>query len=475
MITDNTRQVKKGSIFYALPSASQRDEGEEAIARRCRDAQSAGAREIIAEIARPEQITIPFTQVPSVRRALAEAATAQAGAPARHMLCVGVTGTSGKTTTAFLVESILREAGHTVGLIGTVLCRYPGFEQESTHTTPGPIELQALLARMLSAGCTAVVMEVSSHAIAQHRVDGVYFDAVAFTNLSPEHLDYHADMDEYFATKARLFFELSGQAETEGGKSPRAVICVEESWGQRLADQWTTSRGAETLMRVRAVDLHPVVTASGITGQWSGAPLRSALTGEFNVSNIAVALGIARALAIPAAHAVAGVARLAGVPGRMERVSAPDCPVTVLVDYAHKPDALQKVLHSVRRTTQRLTVVFGCGGDRDRSKRSVMGRIAAAGADRVVITSDNPRTENPQSIIDEILAGAHSVEGGSAKTAVQSDRARAIADTVATAVAGEMVVIAGKGHETYQIIGQTKTPFDDREIARAALRARGFS
>lgn len=473
LLTSDTREVRAGSTFYLVPSASRKETLQEWTTR-CVSAQEAGAIAIVAEIPRPTEITVSFFQVPDVRRALAEAAAERAGYPARGMLCIGVTGTSGKTTTTFLIESILREAGFVVGLIGTVICRYPGFEQESTHTTPGPVQLEALLAQMRAAGCTAVVMEVSSHAIEQRRVDGVYFDVVAFTNLSPEHLDYHRDMEEYFSAKQRLFDELARESHEQGGKDPRAVICTDDAWGIRMAESWERRFGREKLHRVRAGDLAPQMDLQGMQGNWQGAHFRTSLTGKFNAANLAVALGVGQAVGLTAQQAIAGIVTIEGVPGRMERVSAPDAPFAVLVDYAHKPDALEKVLNALRGTTSRLTVVFGCGGDRDRGKRPLMGALAARLADRVILTSDNPRTENPDHILKNILVGIQSVVGGVEKSVIESDRARAIENAIETARPGELILIAGKGHETYQIIGTHKIPFDDRQVARAALQSLGL-
>lgn len=411
-----------------------------------------------------------YVQVPDSREALAWAAAWSAGFPSLEMLCVGVTGTSGKTTTTYILESILRAAGHTPGLIGTVEIRYAGQVQEATHTTPGPVELQRTLRAMREAGCSAVVMEVSSHALAQRRADFIAWDGMAFTNLSAEHLDYHADLEDYFGAKLRLFTDCAERSR-EAQKNPVAAVCTDDAWGKRLADELARS-GIPRSVSASGKTLHPRETLHGTEGKFGELPFRARLRGDFNASNLALALELAYALGVSREHCVQGVEALPGVPGRLEAVEVPGVapPFAVCVDYAHKPDALQKVLRAIRPGTRgRVLTVFGCGGDRDRTKRPLMGAIAAEASDLVWVTSDNPRTEEASKIIEEILEGIPAVLLRE-KIRVEPDRARAIEQAITEARAGDFVLIAGKGHETYQIIGKEKRPFDDREHARNALR-----
>ena len=370
------------------------------------------------------------------------------------MLMVGVTGTSGKTTLTYLMESILAAAGHRVGVLGTVNFRFGGKVLPSTHTTPGPVEVQGLLAEMRKAGCDAAVMEVSSHALKQHRAGFVAFDGAGFTNLTPEHLDFHPDMEDYFASKRLLFTRLADVAR-DAGKKPIGAVNVDDPYGRRLAAELAelskkSNQPKEAFLTYGLDPAHrPVIDGSklaidltGIRGQVGDVRVASKLLGRFNASNILCAVAIAKGLGIKSDAIAKGVAALKAVPGRLERVPSAEG-IHVLVDYAHKPDALQKVLETLKDsliTGTRLITVFGCGGDRDRLKRPVMGRIATTFSDHVFVTSDNPRTEKPDAIIAEITVGitAKNFE-------VIPDRAQAIQKAIALAKSGRPGRDRGQG------------------------------
>ena len=471
-LTSDSRNARAGTLFFAIRGTGS--DGHAFVAQ----VLEKGAVAVVVEegfVAPPGVDPGRLIWVREPRLALAWAAAEAWGHPSRHLKMFGVTGTSGKTTTSFLLESILKEAVGRVGLIGTVVFRMDGQEIPSTHTTPGPLELQELLAKMLDQGCRAVVMEVSSHALDQHRAAFVAWDGMVFTNLSPEHLDYHPDMEHYFQSKARLFTELAARS-VQAEKKPVAAIHVADTWGKRLLeqahDQAKASPGYRAFGFSRTGDSefsgHDLkIEVSGIHGVVNQIAIHSRLTGDFNAENILGAACVAQAAQIPGPAIERGIAALAGVPGRLERVDDPIRGRQIFVDYAHKPDALEKVLQALRRLDPkaRLTVVLGCGGDRDREKRPKMGEIATRLADQVVITSDNPRTEDPDSIIRMILAGIP--EGRSFH--VESDRRAAIGWAISQAQSGEILLIAGKGHETYQIIGNRQLEFDDRVVASAVL------
>lgn len=466
-VTADSREIKKGMIFVATRGESQ--DGHQYLA----EAQSQGALLLVGEMPRPAGVTGPYIRVDDGRIALAKIASSYYGHPSHGMLMIGVTGTSGKTTTTYLIESILKAAGFSPGVIGTVNFRYKGKILESTHTTPGAVELQKLLAQMKAEGVNAVVMEVSSHALKQNRVAELAFDAAVFTNLSSEHMDFHHTMEDYYASKAMLFKDLAETA-LRSGKRPAAILNLDDTYGKRLfaelqgkfpdVTQKRYGFSFETDAEFSGSGLEADLT--GIHGQVGSVKVKSALTGQFNVANILAAIGAARAVGVQPDAISRGLANLAVVPGRLERV--PNAKgLNILVDYAHKPDALEKVLKTLRsiRKENRLITVFGCGGDRDRTKRPVMGKLAVELSDRVWVTSDNPRTEDPGQIIREIVAGA----GSATNFEVQADRKRAIFEAIRAAKAGDIVLIAGKGHEDYQILGTQKVHFDDREIAREAV------
>jgi UDP-N-acetylmuramoyl-L-alanyl-D-glutamate--2,6-diaminopimelate ligase len=387
------------------------------------------------------------------------------------MPVVGVTGTNGKTTTAYLLASILDAAGLKAGLLGTVTYRLGGEEREASRTTPEAPDLQQLLDSMLRQGCRSAVMEVSSHALALKRVDGMTFAAAIFTNLTRDHLDFHEDMETYFLAKRRLFEMLPRDAP--------GVINLDDPRGPSLVEICGTP---VTFALTRPADVTPgplAITLDGLTFDINTPrgviPIRSPLVGRPNVSNILAAAATSMAMDVPLEAIAAGVANLPGVPGRFEVVSTPGDVVTVVVDYAHTDDALRNLLETARPLApKRLVTVFGCGGDRDKTKRPLMGMVAARLSDVVVITSDNPRSEDPLRIIDEIKRGipAGSQSGRSPDIRTIVDRREAIEKAVELAGAGDVVLVAGKGHEKYQQIGGRVLPFDDGEVARTALSRR---
>jgi UDP-N-acetylmuramoyl-L-alanyl-D-glutamate--2,6-diaminopimelate ligase len=396
---------------------------------------------------------------------MALAADAFFGFPTRELQVAGVTGTNGKTTTTFLLFSILAAAGRRPGLLGTVESRIGGERRAVVRTTPEAIDLQRTFREMLDAGDRSCAMEASSHGSALKRLVGVRFAVLVFTNLSQDHLDLHGTIEAYFDAKRRLFVD------GVDGWRPSAAVNVADSYGRRLADELlglgerplTFGLADDADIRPDALEL----TAAGARFTADGIALRTRLRGRFNVENVLAAVAAARLLGIDADSVAAGVEHLSGVPGRFEAVDEGQ-PFTVLVDYAHTPEALANVLREARSLASgRLICVFGCGGDRDRSKRPLMGEVASEGADVLVVTSDNPRSEEPRAIIDDILAGV------SGEVEVEPDRAAAIAWALERAEEGDVVVIAGKGHEQGQEFRDRMVPFDDREVAREALRRLG--
>jgi UDP-N-acetylmuramoyl-L-alanyl-D-glutamate--2,6-diaminopimelate ligase len=410
--------------------------------------------------------------VPSARVALARLADLAYGHPSAGLTVVGITGTNGKTTTSYLAESLLREAGPT-GVIGTIQYVVRGEARDAGQTTPEALELQALLAEMRDGGVRGVAMEVSSHALALSRVDGIDFDVAVFTNLTQDHLDFHGTLEEYRRAKRRLF-ELLGRS-----PKPRraAVINGDDPAGESMVaglDVPVLRIGLSAAASVRAVEYQSALDGIRMDVTTPHGPLRltSPLIGQHNVMNLLAAIGIGLALGMTPDVISAALARVGTVPGRFEQVRAGQ-PFLVVVDYAHTPDALERVLETARKlTARRLAVVFGCGGDRDRTKRPIMGEIAGRAADQVWVTSDNPRSEPPSSIIDEILAGVRRAGMPASAYVAQADREAAIRDAIEWARAGDTVVIAGKGHETYQIVAGEVRPFDDRAMARRVLMGR---
>jgi UDP-N-acetylmuramoyl-L-alanyl-D-glutamate--2,6-diaminopimelate ligase len=444
----DTGSVVPGALFFCVPGFT-RDGHEfagEAIAR--------GAVALVVE--RQLGCGVPEIQVDSVRAAMAPAAARFFGDPTASLQTVGVTGTNGKTTSAFLLRSLLEAGGRQAGLLGTVKSVIGGVQHEVIRTTPEAIDLQRTFRAMLDAGDRACAMEVSSHALELHRADAIHFAAALFTNLTQDHLDFHGTMEEYFAAKRRLF------TESEPGV---AVVNVDDPYGRRLAAELRepVTFGLERDASFRATDVESGLRGSRLTVH--DVELRTPLRGRFNVYNVLGAFATARALGIPEPVAVEAIESAPSIPGRFEPVDEGQ-EFAVLVDYAHTPDSLQNVLEAARGLTGgRVHVVFGCGGDRDRGKRPLMGEIARRLADRVIVTSDNPRSEDPDAIIAEILAGT----GGGVDSEV--DRRAAIAEAIAGAAPGDVVVIAGKGHEQGQeFAGGHKIPFDDCTVAREILR-----
>jgi UDP-N-acetylmuramoyl-L-alanyl-D-glutamate--2,6-diaminopimelate ligase len=464
-ITHDSRAVHPGDVYLARAGAHTHgiDHVDQALA--------AGAVAVLTDP--PSVQTALAAGAPSVVEvADPRAATGAASAwayddPSAGMVVVGLTGTNGKTTTAYLVEAGLRAAGRRTGLVGTIETHVAGDVVPSARTTPEATDLQALFAVMRERGVDAVAMEVSSHALALDRVAGTTFEIAGFTNLSQDHLDFHADLADYFAAKAKLF---------HSPLSRRAVVCVDDEWGRQLATEATV----------------PVTTVGAVDADWrrvdeAASPARGRMTlvapdgarhdvevrlpGRFNLRNAALAFVVLVACGVDPRDAAAGIAALDAVPGRMERVDAGQA-FAAIVDYAHSPDAVTALLEECRVLADgaRVIVVLGCGGDRDAAKRPLMGAAAARGADVAVLTSDNPRSEDPAAILDAMVAGARSA-GGAADLVVEQDRRAAIAAAVASAAAGDVLVVAGKGHEQGQEIAGEVLPFDDRVVLREALHA----
>jgi murE/murF fusion protein len=460
-IRDDSRKVEPGDLFVAVKGL--RSDGHAFVGT----ALEKGAAAIVVERELPG-VKVPQVIVPSTSRALGPLIARSLGDPAKSMVLVGITGTNGKTTTTYLVESILAAAGHKPGVIGTVEYRWAGEKHEAPYTTPTPQVLHETFAAMKAAGCTHVVMEVSSAALAMDRLAGVDFTVGAFSNLTQDHLDVHGTMEAYRDAKRRLFRD-----HLKGGT---AVVNIDDPEGAGMAaaaDPAQTKTLAVTVEQDSAdvLVLFKESTVKGIAAKFATprgdiAIEAPPLIGQYNVANLALAVGIAEALGVEHGPIAAGIMALHGVPGRVERV-ANHADLDILVDYAHTPDALRNVLSALRPLTRRrLICVFGCGGDRDPTKRPKMGAAVAELADLAVVTSDNPRTEDPRKIIDQILPAVPK------PFFVDVDRRAAIHAAIAEAVPGDVVLIAGKGHEDYQIIGTTKNHFDDREEAAAAASER---
>ena len=468
-LTDDSRRVSPGWLFVAVKGTQS--DGHRFLAQ----AVAAGAGAIVVETGRVSgetlaSIGIPVIQVGDSRRALGLLASRFYGDPSRRLKMIGVTGTNGKTTATYLCKAILEAAGVRAGLIGTVAYLFGEERVAATHTTPGPLELQGLLRRMADAGMQAVVMEVSSHALALDRTAGCQFGTAVFTNLTQDHLDFHADMEDYFRAKLRLFTALDSEAHAiVNGDDPHGGRVVEAT----QARVWTYAIDRPADLRAEDVQISLNGVRFTARGPGGSVALRSPLVGRHNVYNILAAVGVGLVQGVPLETSAAGVATLKTVPGRFEQVDAGQL-FTVVVDYAHTEDALYRLLTTAQTVrTGRIITVFGCGGDRDRGKRPKMGRVAARYSDVVVVTSDNPRTEDPDAIIREILPGVEAGlrEAGYGRYQVQADRREAIAEAMRLARPGDLVLIAGKGHEDYQIIGREKHPFDDRVVAREAIEA----
>jgi UDP-N-acetylmuramoyl-L-alanyl-D-glutamate--2,6-diaminopimelate ligase len=450
----DSRRIRPGFVFVAVKGHA--GDGHRFID----DAVRRGASAVISEHA--AKAAVPVAKVGDARAALARLSRAFYGYPDRGLRLTGVTGTNGKTSVAGFVHQLLEGAGRPAGLIGTVAYTFGQRQIPARRTTPGPPELQELLRSMRNEGCVEAVMEVSSHALDQRRVEGLAFDAAVFTNLSRDHLDYHRTMEAYFEAKMRLFrFDTLSRR-----------IVGEDPWSDRLAEGF----GPEVIRcglgkgcAVRAENLRTDVsgTTAVLHSPWGSGEARLEIPGEHNIRNLLQALAVVGGRELPFEEALGAVGTLKAAPGRLERI--PSTGGKVFVDYAHTPDALEKVLSTLRPLTEgRLTVVFGCGGDRDRSKRAPMVEAAAARADRLLLTSDNPRTEDPGRIFDDMREGL----SGGEDAEVVPDRAEAIRRGVETLREGDVLLIAGKGHETVQEIGHQQVPFDDREVTLRALRER---
>ena len=452
----DSRKAAPGTLFFCVPGGKA--DGHEFAGA----AVEAGAVALVVE--RELELDVAQVVVADARAAMAPLAARFWGDPTADLMVVGVTGTNGKTTTAFLLREILESAGIQCGLLGTVKQVVGGVEEAVERTTPEAIDLQATFRRMLDGGDRACAMEVSSHALALHRCDAIHFEAALFTNLTQDHLDFHGGMEDYFLSKRKLF----------ESRPKASIVNVDDHYGRRLAGEFEcvtfSAEAAEADYIARGVEL----SASGASFELSGAGIavgvRTPLPGHFNVANALGALVVALALGVEPETAAAGLAEAGTVPGRFEPVDEGQ-EFAVVVDYAHTPDSLENVLRAARRLTEgRLIAVFGAGGDRDRDKRPKMGRAGAELSDLAIVTSDNPRSEDPEAIVAEVLAG---IEEG-APVEVEPDRRAAIAMALGRAEPGDTVVIAGKGHEQGQEFeAGRKIPFDDREVAREELRRLG--
>ncbi|WP_407354098.1 UDP-N-acetylmuramoyl-L-alanyl-D-glutamate--2,6-diaminopimelate ligase [Luteimonas sp. R10] len=473
-LAQDSREVREGDAFLAIPGFGSH--GLRFVAQ----ARAAGARAILFEPPAPDDAPPPADAiaVPALRTRMGAMADRLYGAPSAAMTTVGVTGTNGKTSTVQLLAQAWTLQGRRAGSIGTLGAGLHGEVEATGFTTPQVVQMHALLARLRDAGATAVAMEISSHALDQGRVDGVHFRVAVFTNLTRDHLDYHGDMDAYGAAKARLFAWPGLQA---------AVVNLDDAFGRGLHARLAASASASDGGAVpRAIgvsargDAAATVRAGGLTLDGQGLafdlhvgdavhPVRSPLLGRFNVDNLLAVAGALHALDQAPADIADVLARLQPVAGRMNRLGGSGGAPLVVVDYAHTPDALEQALASLRAHARgRVVCVFGCGGERDRGKRPQMAAIAEAGADRVIVTDDNPRREDGDAIVADILPGFADPDA----VLVQRDRARAIARAIGEAGAGDIVLVAGKGHEPYQDIGGVRHPFDDTAVARAALGGR---
>jgi len=479
-ITYHSSRASEGSLFVAIKGTQSdgHDFVQQAIDR--------GSQIVVVEKPLDPMPGVTIVEVANTRAALAQLANRFFGFPSHSLTVIGITGTNGKTTTAYLLESILQAFGLRVGVIGTVDIRYPGHVLPAPVTTPESLDLQKLFRQMVDEGVTHVVMEASSHGLDMHRVDGTRFAVALFTNLSQDHLDYHGSMENYFAAKSRLFFQI---LQTRGETPPLAVINCDDLWGIRLCEQID-----KPLLRY-GMSPHADIRADKVRCDAAGIEallitpqgelqVHSSMIGRLNLYNLLAATSVAVGLDLPLEAIRIGEQSLSRVPGRLESVPN-DLGLQVLVDYAHTPDALEKALESLRELTLgKIICVFGCGGDRDRGKRPLMGEAAAQRADLVVITSDNPRSEVPEAIMADIEAGVRAQGlpffsslaqcGSNCKRGytLLADRGEAIHMAIDYACEGDVVYIGGKGHENYQILGNKRIDFDDRIVAAEALEKR---
>jgi len=463
----DSRRAAPGAAFFAI-------RGEVTDGNRFAAAAVAlGAAAIVSEMPRPADLApqVAWAEVADARKALAISAANFFGHPADALQLVGVTGTNGKTTTSYLIDSILRAAGYSAGLFGTIAYRTPLGSVHATTTTPESLDLQHFLSEIVSAGGTHAVLEASSHALAMDRLWGCPFDAAVFTNLTRDHLDYHKTFEAYFAAKRRLF------AGTGKGPARVGVINADDPYGERL--DGVAARSLRYGLRSGDITTRKVtLTGTGLDFEaetpTAAIAIRSHLVGRTNVYNILAAIGAAIALEIAPAAIASGIAQLEAVPGRFERVNAGQ-PFLVVVDYAHTDDALGNLLATARELLPaggRILTLFGCGGDRDRTKRPLMGEAAGQASNFVVLTSDNPRSEDPLRVINDALVG---LQRTGVEYRVEPDRERAISLVLEHARAGDIVLLAGKGHENYQVLGDRTIEFDDREMARRWLARSGYA
>ena len=485
-VTSDSRAVAAGALFCCVPgsTADGHDHAPAAVA--------AGAAALLVE--RSLALPVAQVEVASVRAAMGPVAAAAAGHPSTRLAVLGITGTNGKTTTTYLLEGIARTAGIQPGVIGTIGARIAGEPIPGERTTPEATDLQPLLARMVDAGVGLVAMEVSSHALVMHRVDGTRFAAACFTNLSHDHLDFHASLEDYFEAKALLFDPARTDAAAANLDDPHGAEIARRAEVAGLPVLGFGLESPAAVVRAEALDAGPAGNRFRLVTPYGSGDVHSPLVGRFNASNALAAAATALAAGLDVDTVVNGLSVPVVVPGRMERVDAGQ-PFAVVVDYAHTPDGLEQVLRAARplvgrgaggalptgapgavkesgaTTGGRLVVVFGCGGDRDRAKRPAMGKAAATLADMVVVTSDNPRSEEPRAIIEEVLAGIPS----GVQPTVEPDRRTAIALALAGRTAGDVVVIAGKGHESGQTAGGVTVPFDDRIVAAEELARLGWA
>jgi len=472
----DSRLCREGSLFVAVPGLKL--DGHAFISQ----AVAAGARFVVCERAVDVPFGVTLIRVESARKALGLVGRNFYGDPSAGLCMVGVTGTNGKTTITYLLESIFEAAGFRAGVVGTINYRYAGEKLPAPNTTPESLDLQRMLREMASRGVTHVVMEVSSHALDMGRVDHCSFRAGVFTNLTRDHLDYHRTMEDYYLAKRKFFEQILSRK-----PDVCRIVNIDDPWGKRLIEEsggLASSFGIDSPADFTADEVELSIRGihAKICAPQSGKiPVRSPLIGRFNLYNILAAASAARLLGVPPNAVREGIERLRSVPGRMERISRPGEPA-VFVDYAHTEDALKRVLQNlVEFRKNRIITVFGCGGDRDRGKRPLMGKAAVSYSDLTIVTSDNPRSEEPMSIIAEIEKGMESVGkhppedlnllNGKAYTVIP-DRISAIEAAIRTARSNDIVLIAGKGHEDYQIVGGKVLPFDDRRIGRRILDAR---
>jgi len=465
----HSAQVRPGFLFAAIRGYTH--DGHVFLP------QAAGQGAVAVLVERPGEVQgVTQVIVADTRAALARVACAFHGHPSRQMTVVGVTGTNGKGVTSYFADAVLTQAGHRPAVIGTMGVRGPGGTVLTDRTTPEAVDLQGLLADLRDAGVSHVAMEVASHALALHRVDGTRFRVAVFTNLTPDHLDFHGTLEAYLGAKRRLFEIVEPDGWSVINADDLAAAAMAQASRAPIIRYALTPGGRDRSARpdLWAEDVHLRLDGTSFRAATpeGAVPVELHIGGAFNVANALAALGTGLALKIPLEVGAAGLATVHGVPGRFEPVREGQ-DFAVIVDYAHTPDGLENVLRTARQITSgRVIAVFGCGGDRDRTKRPVMGRLAVTLADLAIVTSDNPRTEDPQAIIDQILQGIRATGARRARFEVEPDRRAAIHRAIAAAAAGDVVVIAGKGHEPYQEIHGVRHPFDDRTVAREVLRER---